>query len=202
MLRTMSCLVYLNNYDMYTLTSFLIIKMYHIIHISLVLISQSCSVFLNHNTYFDHVSYVKYRLYSFHLILLILIVYCIMSWFLFLLITFISSILIYFFQFCFVILHCVVSVLSGHPYTSVLVVPDYGLYCIVLSLYFQDTHIHPYLLYQTMGYPSDLYPSPSMPNISLGRPPSTVSIHWFCGSFFTGGKGPKYWQKLLVLLFT
>jgi len=79
MLRTMSCLVYLNNYDMYTLTSFLIIKMYHIIHISLVLISQSCSVFLNHNTYFDHVSYVKYRLYSFHLILLILIVYCIMS---------------------------------------------------------------------------------------------------------------------------
>ncbi|KAL4222959.1 Histone deacetylase 7 [Mactra antiquata] len=37
----------------------------------------------------------------------------------------------------------------------------------------EDTHIHPYLLYHTMGYVNpDLYTSPSMPNISLGRPPS------------------------------
>ncbi|XP_052810130.1 histone deacetylase 4-like isoform X2 [Mya arenaria] len=40
------------------------------------------------------------------------------------------------------------------------------------SLKEQETHIHPLLLYN-MGYSNpDLYTSPSMPNISMGRPPS------------------------------
>lgn len=42
------------------------------------------------------------------------------------------------------------------------------------SLKEQETSVHPYLLYRSLGYPStDLYTSPSMPNISLGRPPNS-----------------------------
>lgn len=42
------------------------------------------------------------------------------------------------------------------------------------SVSFQDGGSYPFLMYRSMGYPAnDLYTSPSMPNISLGRPPSS-----------------------------
>ncbi|XP_056007744.1 histone deacetylase 4-like isoform X4 [Ostrea edulis] len=38
----------------------------------------------------------------------------------------------------------------------------------------EDGGSYPFLMYRSMGYPAnDLYTSPSMPNISLGRPPSS-----------------------------